>query len=97
MAITLEQVRLAMNAVAEATPETRRHALTALMAAGTELAELVARQQQWLIKEDDWLTANHSDPDWDEREERYITRLKKYQDSCTVLGAALEMIGKETT
>ncbi len=97
MAITVEHVRLAMNAVAEATPEQRRHRLQDLMTAGAELAELVARQQQWLIREDAWLTANHQDPAWDEREARYIARLKTYQDAHTVLGAALEMIGKETT
>ncbi len=95
MAITIEAVRLAMNAVAEATPETRRHRLSELMTASTQLSDLAARYQQWLIGEDSWLTENHADPAWDDREERYIERLRRYEEAHTVLGAALEMMKEE--
>ena len=96
MAISVEQVRLAMTAVSDASPEERRQRLVALMTAGNELAELVARYQRWLEQEDAWLEANPDHAEYVNREERYLTRVKRYQDAHTVLGVALEMVKGET-
>jgi hypothetical protein len=95
MAITVESVRLRMNAVAEATPAERRHRMVDLMTAGVELRDRMAKLQQWLVDADAYLTAHPNLADFTERENRYLERLRSYQEMHDVLGAALEMIGAD--
>jgi hypothetical protein len=95
MSITIEAVRLAMNAVAEAQPQDRRHRLCALMTAGVELRDRMAKLHQWLIDADAYLTAHPDLPDFTDRENRYVQRLRDYQEMHDALGAALEVIGKD--
>src|SRR5687768_5022328 len=93
MAIPVEAVRLALNAVADAPPAERRQRMVALFEAAVQLRERVARYHDWLVREDQWLTehAGRASQDW-ERETRYLQRVQLYQEACDVLAAALEVV-----
>ena len=94
MAITVEALRLAMTAVQEATPQTRRQRITELMTAGVEMTELVEAHERQLKEDDAWLEddLNRDDPTYVKRETRYLRRLVWYQEEHAVLGEALLMI-----
>lgn len=95
MPITLTALRSAITAVAQATPETRREQMIALMAAGTAMTERVTRFHDWLMQADAHLTANPGLPDYREREDLYLAKLREYTELQDVLGEALLAIEGE--
>jgi hypothetical protein len=97
MATTLETVRLAMNAVSEATPADRRQRMTALFEVAVQLNMKTRKYHDWLVKEDAWLTANQvNDQAFLDRETDYLRRVMVYQEAMDVLSAAYEMVRDAT-
>lgn len=104
MPITVEQVRLAINAVADAPPAERRQRMVALFEAAVQLRDLTSRYHDWLVKEDAWLNANALELEHGEnqgaafidREVRYLKRVVQYQEAMDVLTAALETVRDAT-
>jgi hypothetical protein len=103
MAKPVEAVRLAMNAVSEATPSNRRQAMVDLFSAAVQLQEKTRQYHDWLMAEDAWLSVNqttsYDGPEGQaflEREARYLKRVMAYQEACDVLSAAYEAVRDAT-
>lgn len=102
MPITVEQVRLAMNAVADAKPEERRQRMVALFEVAVQLRDLTTRYHDWLVKEDAALTELSETPAYGDlpyidRETRYLQRIMTYQEAMDVLTTALETVHDAST
>lgn len=108
MTVTVQKLRLAINNVNDVPPDERRQRITELLDLAVQLRDRVMLTpsgfdglplswHDWLVREDAWLTANHSDePAFIDREVTYLKNVVKYQEACDVIAAALDTVREAT-
>lgn len=89
MSASVEQMRLAINALTASKPAERRQRFSELVTARSALATLVGEYERWLGNEDIYLRDHPEDPDHQQRDERWLRREVIYREAFDVLQDAL--------